>query len=60
MIVENSFHRVKICPDCKYAFYDQSKSSTKKWCSMTKNSPSGRACGTIAKVKKFRDKSKVE
>ncbi|REE67336.1 CGNR zinc finger protein [Paenibacillus taihuensis] len=58
LLKEERFHRVKICPDCKYAFYDESRSSTKKWCSMTKKSPEGRACGTIAKVKRFREKQK--
>jgi predicted RNA-binding Zn ribbon-like protein len=57
-VEEGNFHRYKICPDCKWAFYDSSKSSTKKWCSMKKNSSSGRACGTIAKVKKYREKNK--
>ncbi|UOE53481.1 CGNR zinc finger domain-containing protein [Cytobacillus oceanisediminis] len=57
-VEEGNFHRYKICPDCKWAFYDRSKSSTKKWCSMKKNSSSGRACGTIAKVKKYREKNK--
>lgn len=57
--VENgNFHRYKVCPDCKWAFYDSSKSSTKKWCSMNKNSATGRACGTIAKVRRFREKEK--
>ncbi|MGD6903171.1 CGNR zinc finger domain-containing protein [Bacillus infantis] len=57
-VEEGNFHRYKICPDCKWAFYDTSKSSTKKWCSMKKDSPSGRACGTIAKVKTYREKNK--
>ncbi|RSK54606.1 CGNR zinc finger domain-containing protein [Bacillus canaveralius] len=58
LIVSGSFQRIKICPDCKWAFFDQSKSGTKKWCSMNVNSPSGRACGTIAKVRRFRNKEK--
>ena len=58
MIQEKTFHRVKICPDCKWSFFDQSKSATKKWCSMNANSPTGRACGTISKVKRFRERNK--
>ncbi|WP_180955071.1 CGNR zinc finger domain-containing protein [Bacillus sp. V3-13] len=58
LIFAGAFHRVKICPDCKWAFFDHSKSGTKKWCSMNINSPSGRACGTIAKVRRFRNKEK--
>ncbi|UII57652.1 CGNR zinc finger domain-containing protein [Cytobacillus spongiae] len=57
-VEEGQFHRYKICPDCQWAFYDASKSSTKKWCSMNKNSSTGRACGTIAKVRKYREKNK--
>ncbi|WP_227396029.1 CGNR zinc finger domain-containing protein [Jeotgalibacillus aurantiacus] len=53
---EQQFHRLKMCPDCQYVFFDESKSGTKKWCSMTKRSESGRACGTIAKVRTFRNK----
>lgn len=58
LIQARSFHRIKICPDCKWAFFDQSKSATKKWCSMNAKSPNGRACGTISKVKKYREKNK--
>ncbi|MFD1032177.1 CGNR zinc finger domain-containing protein [Metaplanococcus flavidus] len=60
LIQAKSFHRIKICPDCKWAFFDQSKSATKKWCSMNAKSPHGRACGTISKVKKYREKKKEE
>ncbi|MFS1519322.1 CGNR zinc finger domain-containing protein [Bacillus sp. SCS-151] len=58
LINTGTFHRLKICPDCKWAFYDQSKSGTKKWCNMNANSPTGRACGTISKVKRYREKNR--
>jgi predicted RNA-binding Zn ribbon-like protein len=58
LIMKENFHRIKICPDCKWAFYDQSKSGSKKWCNMNANSPTGRACGTISKVKRFREKNR--
>ncbi|TFD94426.1 CGNR zinc finger domain-containing protein [Jeotgalibacillus sp. R-1-5s-1] len=54
---EQQLHRLKMCPDCQYVFFDESKSGTKKWCSMTKQSESGRACGTIAKVRTYRQKN---
>ncbi|NMH67887.1 CGNR zinc finger domain-containing protein [Bacillus sp. RO3] len=57
-IQDGKIHRMKSCPDCKYFFFDKSKSNTKKWCSMNKNSPTGRACGTIAKVRRYREKNK--
>ncbi|OEH93861.1 CGNR zinc finger domain-containing protein [Bacillus solimangrovi] len=61
VVIRNGvFHRIKICPDCKWAFYDESKSGTKKWCSMNANSETGRACGTISKVRRYREKRKTE
>ncbi|RIW31364.1 CGNR zinc finger domain-containing protein [Bacillus salacetis] len=57
-IEDGDINRIKSCPDCKYFFFDKSKSNTKKWCSMNKNSPTGRACGTIAKVRRHREKNK--
>ncbi|XXM72328.1 CGNR zinc finger domain-containing protein [Lysinibacillus sphaericus] len=41
----------------RFFFYDGSKSNTKKWCSMNKNGPDGRACGTMAKVRRYREKN---
>ncbi|WML48365.1 CGNR zinc finger domain-containing protein [Neobacillus sp. PS3-34] len=59
LILQGTFHRIKICPDCKWVFYDQSKSGTKKWCNMNATSSDGRACGTISKVKRYREKNKL-
>lgn len=49
-----SWPRFKTCGDCQWAFYDPTRSANKRWCGMTKGSPDGRACGTIAKVRAFR------
>ena len=57
-IASNHWQRLKACPDCKWVFYDYSKNGSKRWCGMYAGSPKGRACGTIAKVKKFREKNK--
>ncbi|TFE02394.1 CGNR zinc finger domain-containing protein [Jeotgalibacillus salarius] len=54
---DQQLHRLKMCPDCQYVFFDSSRSGTKKWCSMTKQSKSGRACGTISKVRTYREKT---
>jgi predicted RNA-binding Zn ribbon-like protein len=44
--------RVKFCenPDCKWFFYDETKSRTKRWCSDK--------CASLMKVRKFRAKQK--
>ncbi|WP_429448818.1 CGNR zinc finger domain-containing protein [Paraburkholderia sp. 40] len=33
---------------------DHTRNGSKRWCSMTKGGPDGRACGTIAKVAAYR------
>jgi len=48
--------RLKTCDDCKWAFYDHTRSANKRWCGMSKGGPQGRACGTIAKVRAFRER----
>lgn len=41
--------RLKICDneDCRWAFYDESKNRTRRWC--------GDTCGNLIKVRRFRD-----
>jgi hypothetical protein len=48
--------RLKACGDCKWTFYDHTRSANKRWCGMSKGGPQGRACGTIAKVRAFRER----
>ncbi|MGY0231022.1 CGNR zinc finger domain-containing protein [Longispora urticae] len=45
------WHRVKICPadDCQWAYYDASKNSSRRWCSME-------LCGNRNKTKKYRQR----
>lgn len=57
-IALNQWQRLKACPDCQWVFYDYSKNGSKRWCSMYAGGPKGRACGTIAKVKRYRGKNK--
>lgn len=50
--------RLKACPDCHWVFYDRSKNASKRWCLMTSGGSSGRSCGTIAKVRSFRQRQR--
>jgi predicted RNA-binding Zn ribbon-like protein len=53
-ITAGEWARLKTCPDCQWAFYDHTRNGSKRWCGMSKGSPTGRACGTIAKVGAYR------
>ncbi len=46
--------RLKACPDCRWVFYDNTRNGGKRWCLMYAGGPGGRACGTIAKVRRYR------
>ena len=48
--------RLKACPDCRWVFYDSTRNGSKRWCLMYAGGPEGRACGTIAKVRRYRDR----
>ncbi len=48
--------RLKACPDCRWVFYDITRNASKRWCLMYAGSPEGRACGTIAKVRRYRER----
>ncbi len=49
---DGTWERLKACAmhDCRFVFYDESKNSTRTWCSM-------RVCGNRAKVRRFREKA---
>jgi CGNR zinc finger len=51
-----SWPRLKACPDCRWVFYDHTRNGGKRWCLMYAGGPQGRACGTIAKVRRYRDR----
>jgi predicted RNA-binding Zn ribbon-like protein len=53
-ISSGAWLRLKTCDDCRWAFYDNTRNGSKRWCGMTKGGVDGRACGTIAKVSAFR------
>jgi predicted RNA-binding Zn ribbon-like protein len=51
-----TWNRLKACPDCRWVFYDNTRNGSKRWCLMYAGGPEGRACGTIAKVRRYRDR----
>jgi hypothetical protein len=57
-IADDIFFRLKACPDCRWVFYDKSRSRTRVWCGMYAGE-GGRACGTISKVRRYRQRHKA-
>jgi predicted RNA-binding Zn ribbon-like protein len=54
LIEYGDHNRIKICenPECKWFFYDETKSRTKRWCDDK--------CASLMKVRKFRAKQKKD
>jgi hypothetical protein len=57
-VEDGTFFRLKACPDCRWVFYDKSRSRTRVWCGMYAGE-GGRACGTISKVRRYRQRRKA-
>jgi len=55
-IAAGTWTRLKACPDCRWVFYDNTRNGSKRWCLMNAGGPGGRACGTIAKVRRYRSR----
>ena len=55
-ISASTWARLKACPDCRWVFYDNTRNGSKRWCLMTAGGSEGRSCGTIAKVRRYRDR----
>jgi predicted RNA-binding Zn ribbon-like protein len=53
-VASGTWARLKICPDCRWAFYDHTRSRTKVWCRMEVGSGGGRGCGSIQKTRRYR------
>jgi predicted RNA-binding Zn ribbon-like protein len=53
-MTQGTWHRLKICSsdDCRWAFYDHSRSGTGRWCSM-------KLCGNRAKQESWRSRNKL-
>jgi predicted RNA-binding Zn ribbon-like protein len=49
LLANRDLHRLKVCGNeaCRWAFYDESKNRTRRWC--------GDTCGNLIKVRRFRD-----
>ena len=58
-IARATWTRLKACPDCQWVFYDHTKNKNKVWCLMTASGPQGRSCGSISKVRSFRERQKA-
>ena len=58
-VSEDTWSRLKACPACLWVFYDDTRSRTQIWCGMLAGGPEGRACGTIAKVNRYRQKQRA-
>jgi CGNR zinc finger len=59
-ITAGTWRRLKACPDCRWVFYDNTRNGSKRWCLMYAGGPEGRACGTIAKVRRYRDRQAAQ
>ena len=55
-VADDTWFRLKRCPDCQWIFYDRTRSRTKVWCDMLAGDAGGRSCGTIAKVRRYRER----
>jgi hypothetical protein len=55
-IAAGTWARLKACPNCRWVFYDHTRNGSKRWCVMYAGGPDVRACGTIAKVRRYRNK----
>lgn len=55
-IVDGTWRRLKACPDCRWVFYDHTRNGGKRWCMMNADGAGARGCGTIAKVRRYRER----
>ncbi|WP_327085977.1 CGNR zinc finger domain-containing protein [Nonomuraea sp. NBC_01738] len=53
---DGRWSRLKACPDCAWVFYDHSRNGGRRWCAMNAGAPDGRGCGSIAKVRAYRER----
>jgi predicted RNA-binding Zn ribbon-like protein len=52
-VADGTWSRLRRCPDCKLVFWDRTRNASKIWCGMYAGTD-GRACGSIAKVRRYR------
>jgi predicted RNA-binding Zn ribbon-like protein len=58
-VAAGTWSRLKACPDCRWAFYDHTRSGTKRWCFMNTTGPNVRGCGNIAKARRRRARERT-
>jgi CGNR zinc finger len=52
-LTNGTWSRLRRCPDCQLVFWDRTRNASKIWCGMYAGAD-GRACGSIAKVRRYR------
>ena len=52
-VAGGTWSRLRRCPDCQLVFWDRTRNASKVWCGMYAGAD-GRACGSIAKVRRYR------
>jgi hypothetical protein len=52
-LADGTWARLRQCPACHYVFWDRTRNASKVWCAMYAGTD-GRACGSIAKVRRYR------
>jgi CGNR zinc finger len=52
-LANGTWSRLRRCPDCQLVFWDRTRNASKIWCGMYAGAD-GRACGSIAKVRRYR------
>ena len=52
-VAGGAWSRLRRCPDCQLVFWDRTRNASKVWCGMYAGAD-GRACGSIAKVRRYR------
>jgi predicted RNA-binding Zn ribbon-like protein len=57
-LADGSWSRLRQCPDCRLVFWDRTRNASKIWCGMYAGTD-GRACGSIAKVRRYRARQAV-
>ncbi|MBP2329026.1 putative RNA-binding Zn ribbon-like protein [Kibdelosporangium banguiense] len=52
-VLTGTWTRLKSCanPECRWLYYDESRSRTARWCSM-------RACGSVTKARRYRERQR--
>jgi predicted RNA-binding Zn ribbon-like protein len=52
-VADGTWSRLRRCPDCRLVFWDRTRNASKIWCAMYAGDDA-RACGSIAKVRRYR------